>query len=235
MKLSIIIPVYNEERTLKKLLDIVEKVKIEDISKEIIIIDDGSIDATKDILEPLKDKYKIIFHKKNYGKGMAIRTGIKHSTGDIIVIQDADLEYNPEDFGRMIKPIINNNARIVYGSRFNLPFRGHLKENQKSLFYVHLIGNTFLTMMTSILYFNKLTDMETCYKMFRKDVLEDIKLRSRGFDFEPEFTAKVLKKGYRIIEVPVEYVSRNFEEGKKITWKDGITAVWCLLKYRIVD
>jgi len=231
MKLSIIIPVYNEEKTILKVLDKVKKVKLNDITKEIILVDDFSTDGTKNILSELKDSsLKIFFHQKNHGKGAAIRTALKHATGDIIIIQDADLEYEPEEYPKLLEPIIENETKVVYGSRLKA-----IRKNIKNMYKLHYIGNTVLTLMTNLLYGTKITDMETCYKVFRKEVIKDMKLKAKRFDFEPEITAKILKKGYKIKEVPINFVGRKFDEGKKITWKDGIKALYYLIKYRFVD
>jgi glycosyltransferase involved in cell wall biosynthesis len=231
MKLSIIIPVYNEEKTILKVLDKVKKVKLNDITKEIILVDDFSTDGTKNILSELKDSsLKIFFHQKNHGKGAAIRTALKHATGDIIIIQDADLEYEPEEYPKLLEPIIENETKVVYGSRLKA-----IRKNIKNMYKLHYIGNTVLTLMTNLLYGSMISDMETCYKVFKKEVLNDIKLKSKRFDFEPEITAKILKKGYKIKEVPITFMGRNFSEGKKITWKDGVKALYYLIKYRFVD
>ena len=231
MKLSIIIPVYNEEKTILKVLDKVKKVKLNDITKEIILVDDFSTDGTKNILSELKDSsLKIFFHQKNHGKGAAIRTALKHATGDIIIIQDADLEYEPEEYPKLLEPIIENETKVVYGSRLKA-----IRKNIKNMYKLHYIGNTVLTLMTNLLYGSMISDMETCYKVFRKEVIKDMKLKAKRFDFEPEITAKILKKGYKIKEVPINFVGRKFDEGKKITWKDGIKALYYLIKYRFVD
>jgi dolichol-phosphate mannosyltransferase len=224
MKLSILIPVYNEKLTILKLLKEVEAVKIPGIEKEIIIVDDKSTDGSKEILR--KVKYKVFFHEKNQGKGAAIKTAIKHATGDILVIQDADLEYDPNDYNVLIKPILEGKTKVVYGSRFLHP---KFKPAHK-LFY---FGNLFLSLMTRLLYFRNITDMETCYKMFKKEVLIGIDLKSRGFELEPEITTKIIKKGYKIIEVPIKYHARKIEEGKKLKpIKDGVKALWYLIKHR---
>ena len=231
MKLSIIIPVYNEEKNILEVLKNVKKVNLGNITKEIIIIDDFSTDSTRKVLSKLKDKNtKIFFHQKNQGKGAAIRMGLKHITGDIIIIQDADLEYDPAEYPKLLKPIIENKTKVVYGSRLE-----SIKQNLKNMYKLHYFGNMFLTIMTNILYGARITDMETCYKVMRKEVIENIRLRARRFDFEPEITAKILKRGYKIIEIPIGFVGRTFNEGKKITWRDGIKALYYLVKYRFVD
>jgi len=229
MKLSIIIPVYNESKTLKEILKRVESVDLRPIEKEIIIVDDFSTDGSKEILKELeKDgKYVILYHERNIGKGGAIKTALNEVTGDVVVIQDADLEYDPEDYKKLIKPILEGKAKVVYGSRFT--------GERKNMFYHHWIGNKFLTFVTDILYNTTLSDMETCYKMWKTEIIKSIDIKSNKFNFEPEVTAKVLKKRIRIYEVPISYAGREYEEGKKISWKDGISALWCLIKYRFVD
>src|SRR3989338_10693078 len=231
MKLSIIIPAYNEEKTILKVISKVKKQKLNKIKKEIIIVDDFSMDNTKKILANLKGKdIKVFFHEKNQGKGAAIRTGLNHAAGDIILIQDADLEYNPKEYPKLLKPIIGNKAKVVYGTR--MPYiTSHLKE----MYMPHVFGNRFLSFLTNTIYNSKVTDMETGYKVFRKEVIKNMRLRARRFDFEPEITAKILKRRYKIHEVPIEFKARSFDEGKKITWKDGIKAAYYLLKYRFVE
>lgn len=228
MKLSIIVPVYNEEKTIKEIISRVRAVPL-NIDKEIIIIDDFSKDKTREILSKIRDRdIKIIYHENNKGKGSAIRTGLQHITGDIIIIQDADLEYNPEEYPKLIQPILGGKTKVVYGSRYKGKITG---PNLLS----HLYGNKILTFITKILYLQDISDMETCYKVFKKEVLKDIKLKAKRFDFEPEITAKIIKKGYKIYEVPITYRSRLFDEGKKITWRDGIKALYYLIKYRFTD
>jgi len=231
MKLSITIPTYNEGKSIMKVIKKVKKVRLKNITKEVIIIDDSSTDDTKRILSKLKDKnLKIFFHQKNQGKGAAIRTALKHATGDVILIQDADLEYDPNEYEKLLKPIIEGKTKVVYGSRFE-----SIRKNLEKMYKLHYFGNLFLTVVTNILYGAKITDMETGYKVFRKEVIEGIKLRASRFDFEPEITAKILKKGYKIKEVPINFMGRKFSEGKKITWKDGVKALYYLFKYRFVD
>lgn len=226
-KISVIIPVYNEEKTI---LEIIKKVDSIKIPKEIIIVDDGSTDKTRDILKNVKNKnVKIILQPRNYGKGYALRTGIKHVTGDIVIIQDADLEYNPEDYYNLIKPIVKGEAKVVYGTRFpkNKPRPGLLNP--------YFLANRILTTASNLLYFANITDEPTCYKIFSTDVIKNINLKCMRFEFCPEVTAKVRKKGYKIFEVPISYNPRTTKEGKKIKFRDAIEAFWVLLKYRFVD
>ncbi len=230
-KLSVIIPVYNEKRTVLKVIDKVKKVNINNVVKEMIVVDDFSTDGTRDILKKINSRsIRIFFHKKNMGKGAAIKTGLKHASGGIILIQDADLEYNPEEYKKLLKPIINNKAEVVYGSRLEA-----IRKDIKNMYKLHYIGNLFLTLMTNLLYGAKITDMETGYKVFRKEVIKKINLRANRFDFEPEITAKMLKNGYKIHEVPISFAGRKFEQGKKITWIDGVKEAYYLIKYRFVD
>ncbi len=225
MKLSVIIPVFNEENTI---LEILEKVKKVPIEKEIIIVDDGSTDRTREILKNIKDeRIKIIFKEKNQGKGSAIREGLKVVKGDIVVIQDADLEYNPNDWIKMIELMEKENVEVVYGSRV-------LGKNKKSSFLFYL-GGRILSLIANILYNAKITDEPTCYKMFKKQVINSINLKCNGFEFCPEVTAKIRKKGFIIYEVPISYNPRNIKEGKKIRLKDFFIAVWTLIKYRFFD
>ncbi len=226
MRISVIIPAYNERATIE---EVVRRVMEQPYDKELIIIDDASTDGTRELLlqTAWPDNIHVHYHKKNRGKGAAVRTGIEQAQGDIILIQDADLEYNPTDFAVVLRPILEGNADVVYGSRF-------LGTHRAFLFY-HYLGNKMLTLITNILYNNMLTDMETGYKAFRAPVVKGLKIRSNRFNFEPEITAKVLKKGYRIYEVPIYYAGRDYSEGKKITWRDGFSAVWALFRYRIFN
>ena len=222
-KISVLIPVYNEKNTLLEILRQVESVDFE-LEKEIILIDDYSTDGTKELYKNLP--YKIICHAKNMGKGAALRDGFGAASGDIIIIQDADLEYNPSDYKPLVELIKSGEADVVYGSRL-----ADNRNNGKFLFLSYL-ANITLSFMTRILYGTYLTDMETCYKAFRADFIKDIKIESDRFDFEPEITAKILKKKARFVEVPISYNARQEAEGKKITWKDGVQAIFTLLKYR---
>ena len=224
--LSVIMPVYNEQETLTEILT---RVRAVDLEKEIVVVDDGSSDGTRDILkeEEKKGDLKILYHEVNKGKGAAVRTGLEHASGDFIIIQDADLEYDPREYPKLLKPILEGEAEVVYGSR-SLVFK-------ETMFLLQALGNKIVTLATNLLYGIALSDMETCYKVFRAEVITSIPLRSRRFELEPEITAKLLKRGYRIHEVPISYQGREYHEGKKLTWRDGITALWTLIKYRFVD
>ena len=229
MRLSIIIPVYNERETLSEILRQVRAVELPDLEKEILVVEDGSTDGSRDILdmEAKAGDLRVFYHDQNRGKGAAVRTAIEKATGDLIVIQDADLEYDPRDYPTLVRPIIEGRVTVVYGSRFLGP--------RKAMLFWHMLGNKLLTLTTNILFNAILSDMETCYKCFRADVLQGIPLRARRFDFEPEVTAKVLKRGHRIFEVPISYYGREYYEGKKIGWRDAPIAFWTLIKYRFVD
>lgn len=233
MKLSIIIPVYNEEKTVSKILRKVLSVKLPSLEKEIIVIDDGSNDSTPLKIRNIKGVKKI-FHEKNLGKGVAVRSGLKVATGDIIIIQDADLEYDPSDYPALLNPILKKSSKVVYGTRLiNYPLK--LWGKDKTILPTHLIANKFLTGLVNLLFNSHLTDMETGYKIFQRACLAGVMLKSNGFDFEPEITAKFLKKGYKIFEVPINVKPRTYEEGKKINFFDGIKAVWTILKYKFVN
>lgn len=229
LKLSVLVPVYNERATVLEILDRVQEAPIQkELEREIIVVDDGSTDGTRDLLSQIKkDWIVVLHHERNRGKGAAIRTALSRATGDIVVIQDADLEYDPRDYVQLLKPIIEGRVKVVYGSRFIGP--------KMAMFFWHMLANKMLTLMTNILYDAILSDMETGYKAFRAEVIKSIPLRARRFDFEPEVTAKVLKRGHRIFEVPISYFGREYREGKKIGMKDAFVAVWTLLKYRFVD
>lgn len=238
MKLSIIIPVYNEEKTVLITLEKVKDVSIKNVEKEIIIVNDGSTDSTLAKINGAKSFFKnliVLTQSKNRGKGSAVKLGIEKASGDYILIQDADLEYDPSYIPILIEPIQKGNGEVVYGTRLNrLPNLS--KEEKTPHFLLHYIGNRILSFITSILYGQWITDMETGYKLFPKKALEDIKLYARSFDFEPEITAKLLKKGYSILEIPITTLPRGYNEGKKLnTIQDGIIAFWTLIKYRFAS
>ncbi|MCJ7718009.1 MAG: glycosyltransferase family 2 protein [Anaerolineales bacterium] len=227
MKLSVIIPIYNEIFTLE---EIISRVQATGIPEEIVLVDDGSIDGTKDIVKKFdgKEGFKVVLHEKNQGKGAAVRSGLDAATGDVLLIQDADLEYDPRDYPALLEPIIDGIADVVYGSRF-------LGASRRVAMFWHMVANKLLTLFTNILYDTILTDMETGYKVFKKQVVEDMPLHAKRFEFEPEFTAKILKRKYRIFEVPIKFNPRDYEEGKKIGLSDAFEAIWALIKYRFVD
>lgn len=229
LKLSVVIPCYNEVHTIKKVLDRVLAVGLAD---EVVIVDDGSSDGTRDVLRQMQEEgredVRIIFHEQNKGKGAALVTGFAAASGDILLIQDADLEYDPRDYPHLIQPIIEGISPVVYGSRF-------LGGPRKAMNFWNMVANKMLTLATNMLYNAILSDMETCYKVFKADVARDMVIHARGFEFEPEFTAKVLKQGIRIYEVPIAYNGREWAEGKKIKWTDAPIALWTLFKYRFVD
>ena len=228
-KLSIVVPVFNERNTLVEILRRMRAVELPDgIEREIIVVDDGSSDGTRDVLNQLGDStVRVVMHDVNRGKGAALRTGFAHATGEYVLVQDADLEYDPEDWPRMLNPVLRGKARVVYGSRFT--------GERRNMLLLHWIGNRFLSMTTNVLYNTTLSDMETCYKLIERDLVDTMKLHSNRFDIEPEITAKILKRGIRIYEVPISYSGREFDEGKKITWRDGFSALWTLVKYRFRD
>ena len=228
MKISVVMPVYNEVDTIEDILSRVNKVAIE---KEIIVIDDFSTDGTREQLKKIvqdKENVKVIYQNRNKGKGAALRTGFEFVTGDIVIIQDADLEYDPNEYPKLLEPISDGRADVVYGSRF-------IGGPHRVLFFWHYVGNKLLTLISNALTNLNLTDMETCYKVFKRQILKDINLKSNRFGFEPEFTAKVAKKRLRIYEVPISYSGRTYSEGKKITWKDGIAALFLIFWYRFLD
>jgi glycosyltransferase involved in cell wall biosynthesis len=227
MMLSVIIPVYNEAKTIRK---VVERVKATPYEKEIIIVDDGSIDGTREELKQIQDPaVSVVLHETNRGKGAAIKTGWEHAKGEILLIQDADLEYDPADYPQLLEPIQSGKADVVFGSRF-LGGGSH-----RVLFFWHSLGNRFLTLMANMLNDLNMTDMETGYKVFTRDVQQSIRIRSNRFGFEPEFTAKVARKNFRIYEVPISYYGRGYKEGKKITWRDGVAAMFWIFRYRFFD
>jgi len=227
--LSVIVPIYNEVDTLE---EIVARMDATGLVKQIVLVDDGSTDGTRDVLEKLKKSkrkdLKIIFHEKNSGKGAAVRTGIEQADGDLVLVQDADLEYDPADYPILLEPALNRGADVVYGSRF-------LGGPHRVLFFWHYVVNRFLTFLSNMLTNLNLTDMEVGYKLFRKEVLEGITIKSERFNFEPEITAKIAKQKIRIFEVPISYDGRTYEEGKKIGWVDGVEALWTIFKYRFTD
>jgi len=225
MKISVIMPVFNEKETIEEVLRRIKNVKLK---KEIIVVDDYSTDGTRQLLKRINDKeIKVLFHSGNKGKGAAIRTAQTYITGDVVIIQDADLEYEPKDYLNLVKPIKNGRASVVYGSRF-------LGVHKFSSFWNYL-GNKFLTWVTNVLYRARLTDMETCYKAFKSPIFLNLNIKAKRFDFEPEITARILKANLRVVEVPVTYYARYRKTGKKITWKDGLVTLWALIKYRFVD
>lgn len=250
MKLSVLIPCYNELDTIQEIVDQVRAVDIRlqvrdghaaksetpagavemVLEKEIIIVDDGSQDGTREILPKLAQLpgVWVYYHDQNRGKGAAVRTAIEKATGDILLVQDADLEYDPREYPALVRPIIEGRSQVVYGSRF-------LGGPRKAMFFTHMMGNKMLTLFTNILFDTILSDMETCYKVFTRPVAEQLRLKSHGWGFDPEITAKILKRGYRIYEVPISYNGREYNEGKKISWRDGLTVMWTLLKYRLTE
>lgn len=231
VKLSIVIPVYNEVHTVDRLLGMVTQVDT-GLVTELVVVDDGSTDGTQAVLEQARSRYPnmvLLRHEKNQGKGAALRTGFAVATGDVVLVQDADLEYDPKEYPHLLHPILDGHADVVFGSRF-LGGGAH-----RVVFYWHYVGNRLLTMLSNMMTNLNLTDMEVCYKVFRKEVLRDIRICENRFGFEVEITAKVARKKWRIYEVPIAYYGRDYAEGKKITWKDGFRALWCILKYRFVD
>jgi glycosyltransferase involved in cell wall biosynthesis len=226
MKLSIVIPVYNEIATLDEILKRVQAVAYD---KEIIVVDDASTDGSTELLRQISDEHTtVLFHERNSGKGAAVRTGFGAVSGDIVIVQDADLEYDPNDYGRLIEPIVDGRADVVYGSRFT-------GGPQRVLFFWHYVGNKLLTLLSNMFTNLNLSDMETCYKVFRSSLLQNITIKSNRFGFEPEITAKFARQKCRIYEVPISYSGRNYEEGKKITWRDGLAALFHILRFRFFD
>jgi glycosyltransferase involved in cell wall biosynthesis len=231
-KLSILIPVFNEAKTIIPVLEMVSNAPSGGLEKELIVVDDGSTDGTRDILNSLNPadySARIYFHEKNQGKGAALRTAQGHASGDVIIIQDAELEYSPQEYPELLRPILEGKADVVYGSRLS---GGKVT---RAFHFTHYLGNKFLSLLTNILYDCTLTDMETCYKVFKADIFKSVVIKSNRFEFEPEITAKVLKQGVRIYELPISYFGRDFSEGKKITWKDGFAAIIALIRYRFSD
>lgn len=250
MKLSVLIPCYNEIDTIRELVARVRAVDIRmrvrdgrfdlpvapdgtvelAIDKELVIVDDGSVDGTRDALAEFRGLpgMVVVFHDQNRGKGAAVRTAISEASGDIMIVQDADLEYDPREYPSLLAPIVEGRSKVVYGSRF-------LGGPRKAMFFSHMIGNKILTLFTNVLFDTILSDMETCYKVFTREVAEQLQLKSPGWGFDPEITAKILKRGYRIYEVPISYNGREYTEGKKINWRDGVTVMWTLLKYRLSE
>jgi glycosyltransferase involved in cell wall biosynthesis len=242
MRLSIIVPAYNEIDTIGEILRRVRAVGLTvstgfgaadgsnvELEREIVVVDDGSSDGTQQVLAELEGApdLLVLFHERNQGKGAAVRTGLKHASGDIMLIQDADLEYDPRDYPALLQPILEGRSHVVYGSRF----RGG---PTRAMFFWHMVGNRFLTLVTNVLYDSILSDMETCYKVFTRQVADQLDLKASGWGFDPEITAQILRLGYRVYEVPITYTGREFHEGKKIGWRDGMTVLWTLLKYRFM-
>jgi glycosyltransferase involved in cell wall biosynthesis len=250
VRLSVLIPCYNEIETIREIVERVRAVqvvvRVRDgkhggvvlpdgtveliLEKEIIIVDDGSADGTRDVLPELNllPGVFVHYHERNKGKGAAVRTAIEKATGDIMLVQDADLEYDPRDYPSLVQPILEGRAQVVYGSRF-------LGGPRRAMFFSHMLGNKVLTLFTNILFDTILSDMETCYKVFSRQIAEKLHLKSPGWGFDPEITAKILKRGYRIYEVPISYTGREYNEGKKISWRDAFTVMWTLLKYRLME
>ncbi len=231
MKLSIVIPVYNEATTILEILKLVSSIEV-GLDKELVLVDDCSTDGTRDVLRKVATDHpdwRVLFHDVNRGKGAALRTGFAAATGDFVLIQDADLEYDPREYPLLLRPLLENRADVVFGSRF-LGGGPH-----RVCFFWHALGNKFLTTFSNMTTNLNLTDMEVCYKVFRREVLQKISLKEDRFGFEVEITAKVARAKCRIYEVPISYYGRSYEEGKKITWKDGFQALWCIIKYRLVD
>ncbi len=250
VKLSVLIPCYNEVTTIQEIVRRVcavdLRVRVLDgkfglpvlpdgsvevvLDREVIIVDDGSVDGTRDLLPALAQLsgVYVYYHERNMGKGAAVRTAIEKATGDIMIVQDADLEYDPRDYPALVQPILEGRSQVVYGSRF-------LGGPRKAMFFSHMLGNKLLTLFTNILFDSILSDMETCYKVFTREIAQQLRLRSHGWGFDPEITAKILKRGYRIYEVPISYTGREYTEGKKISWRDGLTVMWTLLKYRFIE
>lgn len=226
MKISVVMPVFNEVKTL---IEIVKRVEDVDLEKELIIVDDCSTDGTRNILRGIERNpgIRVFYQDRNMGKGAALRSGFKNITGDIVIIQDADLEYNPQEYHKLIRPILDGRADVVYGSRFITT------EERRVLLFWHTFGNSFITLISNIFTNLNLTDIETCYKVFKADVIRSLTIEENRFGIEPEITAKIAKKRYKIYEIGISYSGRDYSEGKKIGWKDGVRAIWCILKYNL--
>lgn len=229
-KLSIVIPAYNEKNTIEEIIRRILNVDLKGLDREIIVVDDGSRDGTRDILKNIKG-IRYIFHEKNLGKGGAVKTGFKNATGDILIIQDADLEYDPNEYYEVIKPILEGKTEVVLGDRIqpDKDLRRH-----KSLYWISWFGNHIITIVTNILYFNNAGEYEACYKAFTKKLIDSIPIKTNGFEYDNELVCKILKRGYKTINVPIHYYPRSYEEGKKINWKDGFIILWTIVKYRFI-
>lgn len=222
--LSVIVPVYNERATVAEIVRRMRAVEVP-LLVDIIVVDDGSSDGTEKILATLQDStVRVVRHERNQGKGAAIRTGLKYARGDLLLVQDADLEYDPDDWHRLLEPVLKGRAEVVYGSRFT--------GERRNMLPLHWIGNRFISLVTNALYSSTISDVETCYKLLAREVISGMTIEASRFEFEPEITAKILRRGYRIYEVPISYAGREFSEGKKITWRDGFRALWTLVRYR---
>jgi len=230
-KLSIIIPTYNEKSTIEEIIKRIKAVNLMGLEKEIIVVDDGSKDGTREILKTIPG-IRYIFHEKNLGKGGAVKTGFQNATGDILIIQDADLEYDPNEYYEVIKPILEGRTEVVLGDRIqpDKDLRRH-----KSLYWISWFGNWTITLLTNILYLNNAGEYEACYKAFTKKLIDSIPVKTNGFEYDNELVCKILKRGYKTIDVPIHYYPRSYEEGKKINWKDGFKILWTIIKYRFID